>query len=404
MSEPGPHTSEQDLARRMMLDLLYQFKCGVERTVSFVVSNESGYEPEMKSFINKLGLFGQSYGFFRARPRVEPRFPALVLQNFLAWAGNKAAYLGESDLGDGTSGVLLDTAHGRQLVLWLEKDRPLPALLSQLASPGIEVSDWEGCPVAKEAGTVLKSSKLYYLSGLPASFGATLAKSEVLVSPRSKKTQSLENVPEGNANRGTLFSETKESVDEGVAWNARNWKYRPMDSQEVAPRFTAKFAVGVTDAAIDIAVEVTDAIPKPDGQGVELWNGDSVQFAFDCDGSGEEGGNTEFVAALTEHGPEIWKNLASQMGGDLPAKWSAPGSQVANASFTAVRDGETVLYKVRLPWSELYPLTHEPGKPLRFSILVNNNDGKGRAGYLEWSGGIGDEKNPAAYGVLNALP
>jgi len=31
-------------------------------------------------------------------------------------------------------------------------------------------------------------------------------------------------------------------------------------------------------------------------------------------------------------------------------------------------------------------------------VLVNNNDGKGRSGFLEWSSGIGGEKNPAAFG------
>jgi len=398
MSEPGPHASESELARRMMLDLLYQFKNGVERSVSFVVSNESGYEPETKDFINKLGLFGQSYGFFRARPRLEPRFPALVLQNFLATVGNKAAYLDEYDLGGGASGVLLETAHGRQLVVWLANDRPLAGLFPG----GVTVSDWEGRAVPWEKDALLEAGKLYYISGLPESLPATLAKSEVLVSPRSKKTVSNEKVPEGILNPGQIFSDSTGGVSEETAWNGGGWNYHPVGTPEVAPRFTARFAVGVSEASVDVAVEVTDAVAKPDGKGVELWNGDSIQFAFDCDGSGEEGGNTEFVAALTERGPEIWKNMAAQVGGDLPVKWSPPGAQVSHASFTAEREGDRVLYKVRLPWSELYPLAYEPGKPLRFSVLVNNNDGKGRDGYLEWSGGIGDEKRPAAYGVLNA--
>lgn len=404
MSEPGPHPSESALARRMMLDLLYQFKCGVERSVSFVVSNESGYEPETHKFLNEHGIWGQSYGFFRARPRLEPRFPALVLQNFLALAGNKATYLGEYDLGDGAAGVLLDTAHGKQLVVWLGKNLPLSGLLPRIAGSNIALSDWEGRPVAMKNGTELDAGKLYYVSGLPASFGNTFAKSEVLVSPRSKKSISDEKVPEGTVNIGTLFPEPKDNVPEEVVWNARDWTYHPVGAPEVAPRFTARFAVGVSESSVDVVVEVTDAVPMPDGKGVELWSGDSIQFAFDCDGSGEEGGNTEFIAALTAQGPEIWKITASQMGGDLPVKWSPPGGPVANASIAVERDGDRVLYKVRLPWSELYPLTSEPGKPLRFSVLVNNNDGKGRDGYLEWSGGIGSEKKPAAYGVLKPLP
>ena len=37
---------------------------------------------------------------------------------------------------------------------------------------------------------------------------------------------------------------------------------------------------------------------------------------------------------------------------------------------------------------------------IRFSLLVNNNDGEGRLGYLEWSSGIGNKKDPTLYGAL----
>ncbi|MNI17994.1 hypothetical protein D3C73_713880 [compost metagenome] len=56
--------------------------------------------------------------------------------------------------------------------------------------------------------------------------------------------------------------------------------------------------------------------------------------------------------------------------------------------------------------SELYPYVHDPKSPLRLSVLVNDNNGSGRLGWLEWSSGIGSEKNPAQYGkvwMLNGL-
>jgi len=36
-------------------------------------------------------------------------------------------------------------------------------------------------------------------------------------------------------------------------------------------------------------------------------------------------------------------------------------------------------------------------------VLVNDNDGKGRKGWIEWGSGIGREKNPAKYNVCRIV-
>ena len=53
-------------------------------------------------------------------------------------------------------------------------------------------------------------------------------------------------------------------------------------------------------------------------------------------------------------------------------------------------------YLIRLKKSELYPLILKPGDNLRFSLLVNDNNGQTRVGYLHWGDGIGDSKDPVA--------
>ena len=64
-----------------------------------------------------------------------------------------------------------------------------------------------------------------------------------------------------------------------------------------------------------------------------------------------------------------------------------------------LRNGRTV-YRLRMPVSELYPLTIPQNGTVRFSLLVNNNDGNGRAYYREWASGIGGAKSPTEYGDL----
>jgi hypothetical protein len=49
-------------------------------------------------------------------------------------------------------------------------------------------------------------------------------------------------------------------------------------------------------------------------------------------------------------------------------------------------------------------MAYNPKQKLKLSLVINNNDGKGRAGYLEWGGGIGgNEKDPLQYGTLQLI-
>lgn len=61
-------------------------------------------------------------------------------------------------------------------------------------------------------------------------------------------------------------------------------------------------------------------------------------------------------------------------------------------------------YLVRLKQSELYPLIPAVAEKLRFSLLINENDGSGRIGYHHWADGIGNGKDPVRYGTLLPPP
>ena len=65
-----------------------------------------------------------------------------------------------------------------------------------------------------------------------------------------------------------------------------------------------------------------------------------------------------------------------------------------------VRKGNTTIYEVGIPWEKIR--FAKPGDgAFRFSILVNNNNGNGRLGWLEWGGGIGADKKPELYQVID---
>ena len=54
------------------------------------------------------------------------------------------------------------------------------------------------------------------------------------------------------------------------------------------------------------------------------------------------------------------------------------------------------MYELALPWSKLAPTVAADGM-LSLSMLVNDNDGGGRKGYIEWGSGIGTGKDAALF-------
>ncbi len=404
ISETGPHPSERELSKRMMLDQLYQFKRGVVRSIFFTLTNGNA-EVETTDFFKKAHQFSQTYGIFRSKPRIEPRLAAAIYQFFLAQVGNRVTgYINEYDLGSGAAGVLIDTAIGKQLVIWLEKPTTVKALFPKGLGSSAQLHDWEGRTVPTTGETPLSPDHFYYLSGAPDALWPSLTKAEVLTSPRNNRANMAANLIAGVVNLGTVFDSAAGSdIRQKLVWNDANWNVQTLAPGAVkAPDFNSTFVIGSTEQGIDLVVDVTDAKHVQNETSPAFGKGDSIQFSFDCDGSGRTVGSTDFIAALTPSGPVLWKSAAAQVGGDLPAKWTPADAPVANGEFAIRRENGHTIYRIRLPWSELYPLIYKPERQLRFALVVNNNNGTERESCREWAGGIEGQRNPAFYGVLRA--
>lgn len=112
----------------------------------------------------------------------------------------------------------------------------------------------------------------------------------------------------------------------------------------------------------------------------ELWKGDSLQFAFGVDGV-----RYEFDAALKEDGKICLKQ-------NSPKESIEPKGMLASAK----RVGNDTIYEIILPW-DLLEVKIDKAPEITFALLVNENDGSGRIGWLEWGEGIGLEKNQDKY-------
>jgi len=121
----------------------------------------------------------------------------------------------------------------------------------------------------------------------------------------------------------------------------------------------------------------------------KVWNGDSMQFAFSPRIPGEDASRTEYGLSLTPQGPQLYR-------------WSSIGGKkiglVDHGNYNVIRDETHKLttYSIALPWSELAPIHPQDGV-MGFSLLVNDNDGDGRKGWIEWGSGIGGSKQSSLY-------
>ncbi len=149
---------------------------------------------------------------------------------------------------------------------------------------------------------------------------------------------------------------------------------------------------------------ITDNIFSQDNQPSSNWQGDSIQFGVVY---GEEGflalgqGQTTFHEigiALSPEGPAAYRFLSQD---------NCYPAGICETAKTAIRREENkTYYEFSLPWKDLLrPGDMPPGQGDRigFSFLINDNDGTGRRGWIEYAGGIGEEKNAALFTYLELI-
>lgn len=140
------------------------------------------------------------------------------------------------------------------------------------------------------------------------------------------------------------------------------------------------------DKQLYLIGEIRDDIFSHEASGIEIFRNDGIQFSIAPGMPGDSGSWYEYGIAMTPNGPEIYRWMAMQ--------GKATGN-VKNGELSIERDENRKLttYQLRLPWSELYPIQPAAGQSLSFSLLVNDNDGSGRKGFIEWGSGIGGVKD-----------
>lgn len=387
--------TEPNLSMRMMRELFSQIKQGVVKSTLFSMVNQT--ETEAIPFALANQYITHSAGLFRRQPRVEPRHPAVVMASFMRMADRKATFDKEVLVGEEGYGIVMDTNEGKLMAIWSDRIPVAASEIKVFASANSTLRDWEGKVIALDQAVSLAPNKIYYLKSPDEVALATADSADRLLPPQREVKESFA-APEAEFVSVAL---AESRLEQNSNWMEEDWKYRSLKPEGVENEaFSAQSLVGLSKQGLYLVVKVRD-VQHVQNQNDHWWNGDSLQFAIDCEGRGMLGGNVEFIAALKPEGLVFQKLVGVNTGADLPVDVSPANGSVLGGSFTVTREGETTIYRIQLPWNELYPMVYDPNRKLKLSILVNNNNGNGREAYLEWGGGIGSEKDPSQYGTLH---
>ena len=153
-----------------------------------------------------------------------------------------------------------------------------------------------------------------------------------------------------------------------------------------------------------LAARVTDNIEGATEDAAKVWANDSIQFAF-AEKALITAGRTEIGIGKDKDG-----NPTIQRYSFLGTKFFAAGVDEAIAfdetcELKMSREGNDTIYELRMPWVDIYgdasPVFTR--RNALFSIIVNDNDGEGRRGWMEFCPGIGSQKNAALFMKISAM-
>ena len=154
---------------------------------------------------------------------------------------------------------------------------------------------------------------------------------------------------------------------------------------------SARIQLGWDAKCFYLAAEVTDDKFHQDEDGFQCWNGDCIQLAFRTGSPKKPQGydGTEFEVGLTK-----------APSGPMLFQWMPGRCALKDGRLAVVRDGTVTRYEAAVPWRALGVKSPVVSGRVSWSMTVNDNDGQGFRGWLEWTPGVCGGKDSSEFGWL----
>ncbi|MGC8842386.1 MAG: DUF6259 domain-containing protein [bacterium] len=153
---------------------------------------------------------------------------------------------------------------------------------------------------------------------------------------------------------------------------------------------SAKAWVGWDEENFYFLAEVQDDFFNQPFSGKDIWQGDCIQMAFRPFGVAEE----PTYNGVYEYGLALGKN------GEMVYQWEPEEGYSRLGICKIQREGNRTIYQFSLPWKAIGLENVEAGREIGWAFTVNENDGDGFRGWLEWAGGICGKKDASLFGKL----
>ena len=193
------------------------------------------------------------------------------------------------------------------------------------------------------------------------------------------------------ADAGPDAAEDRRATREGRPWPDAmsldsHWFIRQLADWRGPEDLSAKLRFLWDDANLYLQVAVTDDKFVQTFSGGDTWQGDGVQFAVQPEYDRRPQAKfAEFSVALVGGRPDVFV-----------AHDDLGGATKATATAEIQQEGTRTVYRIAVPWAGL-GIKPAAGRTIAVSMLVNDNDGNGRRGWMEWGDGIGYSKDPSLY-------
>ncbi len=143
-----------------------------------------------------------------------------------------------------------------------------------------------------------------------------------------------------------------------------------------------------------------DSFNPPHLSSQSLWQGDSLQIAFDTVQNAIEttpkyqNDDIEYALGQFKGAPVVYRAVASSPNYDSLLK---PLGVVKDVEMAIKHMPDKTVYEIAFPRYSVSPFQLKPGSSCRFDLIVNLNNGKRRIGWLELTPGIGQFKRPGLF-------
>lgn len=149
---------------------------------------------------------------------------------------------------------------------------------------------------------------------------------------------------------------------------------------------SAQCWLAVADSALKVRIVVNDDKHVQANPEDQLWRSDCIQLAMQLPG---QNGQWEINIARSDDGKSLLNPGIIPQGVDASA--------VTHSLLKTTGGDGQVIYELNLPFAALHTTAQQFAKGIYLSMLINEDDGEGRDGWIALSSGIGNGKDPSCY-------